>query len=455
MGAIGIRIKHFVSNVKTVDANPLVQSLLFIVPPVVTTVFTYLLFLLMEGNISSDMQRFAITIIMAVVVSLVGTAGVQIVVSKIVGDALFFKDKSMIAKGIRTGLGYCLVFSIIASAGFYYYYIAILDFPIFFFSCFAALLVFFSVTWVCMAALSTAKKYMRIALITTSSYTLSFALALGLSYSSSELALLGYSVGILEWALLALFLTSGLCGGELLKGRWLSELAGLPAKMLNYRSMVLFHTLYIVAIFMDKVIIWVMRGTEEGIGLSLDDPYTTAAFLGMIPLFAVAGVAYFSLKVQPLVDNLYRGTLSEIQTRAEEYKRLFARSITRSMITGLIIGIVVVVLGHYVLDISGTQDISIVIATSFGSICFVGILLNSTVLSLFGRFSITAWSVAVACLVQVATITFMGTESWLVAWGFLMGGCTGFIISFIAVNRLFREFDYNIFRSLVWRGSTA
>jgi len=454
MGAIGIRIKHFVTNVKQVDANPLVQSLLFIVPPVVTTVFTYLLFLLMDSSISTDTHRLTVTIIMAVVISLVGTAGVQIVVSKIVGDALFFKDKAMIARGIRTGLGYCVVFSILASAGFSYYYIAVLDFPIFFYGCFVALLVFFCVTWICMAALSTAKQYIRMALITTSAYALAFALALGLSYSSSELALLGYTVGILEWALLSFFLASGLCN-HLLKGRWLAELSRLPGLMVRYRSMVLFHTLYVVAIFMDKVIVWIMRGNETGTGLSLADPYTTAAFLGMIPLFAVAGVAYFSLRAQPLVDNLYRGTLSEILSRAEEYKRLFATSIRRSMSVGFIIGIMVVVLGYYLLDINETQDIGIVMATSFGSICFVGILLNSTVLSLFGRFNLAAWSVAVACMVEVSTISFIGTESWLVAWGFLMGGCAGFIISFIAVNRLFQEFDYNIFRNLVWHGSTA
>jgi hypothetical protein len=203
----------------------------------------------------------------------------------------------------------------------------------------------------------------------------------------------------------------------------------------------------VLAIFLDKIIVWVNQGLQTGQGLVVTGNYTTAAFLGLIPLFSIAVVAYFTSRTKSIVQDRYKGTFSEIQKGLKEYERIYRTSLGAMLLIAMLLTILAVISG-YVLT-GNTQILQILLTIAMGSICFSVIIFNSTVLVIFGKGSISTISVLIIVIAELITIPFVRYEIWYASLGFLVGSFVGSIVSLSVTLQMLSRFEYKMFRLLL------
>jgi hypothetical protein len=212
-------------------------------------------------------------------------------------------------------------------------------------------------------------------------------------------------------------------------------------------SAIFFQLAYMLVIFMDKVIVWVSQGPDSGQVLLLSSPYSVASFLGFIPIFSIVTVAYYSGQMRLLAMDIYKGTLSDIQSRIKRVKSLY----TKCLITMILIaiGLIIPVSTFGAISRGDIEVFKIYITTSVAVIFLLGIIYNSTILPLFGKTHISALSILFVCMGELGSIFFVSQDAWFVSLGFLIGSVIGFIISQWNISRLFSEFEYNLFHFLM------
>ncbi len=440
MAGTGFNMQRLDSGRKNSDSG---QALLFIAPSIVVTVISILMFTQLTGFTVRQTNDFSIAIMAAIVFSLAGTAWMQVIIYRIMDDREHFKESPAL-RGIKAGILYSVLYSAAMSALVSLYLVFGLQFSVLYCAYFALILVMYSITWVVTAAFWAAGEYRQPAAIFTLSYIALFILTYIAHKLNPEYTIAGYTIGVT-----VLFLVSCIAASR--SFRYPLAVPGLRQDIPAVRRLaskngaaIAFSTLYVVALFLDKIIVWVSQGIATGEGLLVTGPYTAGAFLGLIPMFAVAAVAYFTSRSRHLVEERYLGTLKEIEARARQYKRLYWSSL--GTMVGIAIGLFILTAAAAYFLIGDAQVMRILVTTGLGGIFFLGIMHNSAVLPLFGRSSVSAVAVLAVCLGELAAVPFVAGDVWSAALGFTAGSFVGCLISCISINRLFADFEYNIFR---------
>jgi uncharacterized membrane protein len=436
---------------KQIDKVALSNSALFIVPSLATTLASFILFYLLGGFDAGKLNTLAVILMSSVILSLITTACIQFVVYRVAGEASLSKERltarSRVNRAIILGVISSVVFSIIVSGLSYPYFNYVLGFSTAQFSYFAILLVLYSIIWILTAAFWASAQYKYPALIYTISYCAVFILSYLLYRLNPGYTIYGYIAGIaILLALLSLASWSVFRGGQKPQKLKLLEAPLTIPKLISkeYWGM-LFQTFYIIAIFLDKIIVWVSEGAKAGNGLQFIGPYTTGAFLGLVPTFSVVALAHFTEKIKPLSKDLYQGTLSEMRARIDGYKRLYRKGLLVMLTIGLIL--LISVIGFSAYFIGDTQVLMVALTIATGVLFFEVILYDSFVLPIFGKSYISVVSIMAVCFGEALAVPFVSNDIWYAAVGFLAGSFVGFLISHSQATRLLSEFDYNAFRA--------
>jgi uncharacterized membrane protein len=422
------------------------RAILFILPSIVVTVVSIILFSQLTSFTQLQQNIFSITIFAAIILSLVGMAGIQVLIYRIIGAESDIANGGA-SRSVKIGITYSIILSIILATVVSPYFLNVLHFSITDFIYFAALLFLYSSTWALVSAFWASGKYGNTAVIFIFSYLVIFALTyIGYAINPAY-AILGFTCGTAV-LFMGFLLTSTIVFRRPESSYQSSgDVSSLTKLVSQNSSAIIFNIFYILAIFLDKIIVWGYQGINTGQGLLIAGTYTQGAFLGLIPMLSIAAVAYFARRTQSLVDDRYNGTYSEIQKRIETYKRIYGNSVTAMLLITLgLTGIVAALTFFLTYDF---QVLRILLTVSLGSVFFVLIIFNSTVLVIFGKSSVSAYSVMMVIIFELLTIPFVSVNVWFCALGFLTGSFIGFLISSLSINRLFSNYEYNIFSLLL------
>jgi len=422
------------------------RGILFILPSIVITVVSMILFSQITSFTQPQQNIISITIIAAIILSLVGMAGMQVLIYRIVESRNDYADGAA-SRSIMIGMAYSIIFSVVMAAIVSPYFFNVLHFAFTDFIYFAALLFLYSSTWILVSAFWATEKYGHTAAIFTLSYIVIFALTYFAYQINHAYAIIGYTVGTAVLFLVFLVASAMIFRKPDSIHKFSDDIFRLTTLISQSSTAVMFNIFYVLAIFLDKIIVWVSQGITAGQGLSVAGPYTEGAFLGLIPMLSIAVVAYFARRTKILVDDRYSGTYSEIQKRIEEYKRIYRSSVTAISLITLGLTAVVVLLTY--IFINDSQVMRVLLTVSSGSMFFVLIIFNSGVLAIFGKTSTSTYSVLMVIIFELMTIPFVSVNVWYCALGFLAGSFTGFLMSFSPINRLFSNYEYNMFALLL------
>jgi hypothetical protein len=432
------------------DRAAAMQGLLFVIPSLSITLISYVLFTLLEELTARELNVFSITVMSAIVLSLLGTAGVQFLIYGEVDESKCAANEAesrvCIRRGAEGGLTYALVFSLVAAAGLYPYFVMVLDFSLAQFLHFVALLSFYSMTWVLTASFWAVGENRYPAIIFPISYLVLFALTYAFYLIGPVYTISGYTlgIGVLLWLSVVAAYTA--FRGESRAGGSFDARSSKGRSLSGEYSGILLHTFLILAIFLDKIVVWVSEGLREGTGLLIVGPYTSGAFLGLVPAFSVAAVAYFSYRTRPVAHDMYQGTLLDIRNRIAEYRRTYSRGFRAMLMLTLVLFCVIVPYGYFF--VRDAEVFRILVTISVGVFFFVGIVFNSVVLPMFGKTGVAALSMFAVVLCVSVSALFVGVDVWYASVGFLVGSVLGFIVSDVYRRRLFAAFEYNMFRLL-------
>ena len=444
MSGTGFELKE------TSKAGPILhnvnRAILFILPSIVITAVSIALFSQLTSFTQSQHNIFAITIIAAIILSLIGMAGMQVLIYRIVESRDDYADGAAV-RSIRIGMVFSFFVSVIIATMAYPYFIYILLFSITDFLYFCGLLFLFSSTWVIVSVFWASEKYGASAVIFTLSYLIIFVLTYSAYQVNSEYAISGYIVGTAV-LFLTFILTSIVIFRRPESPRKLSKDLSKLSKIISQNSAaIMFSIFYVLAIFLDKIIVWVYQGITTGQGLLVTGPYTAGSFLGLIPMFSIAVIAYFTGRTKSLVDDRYNGTYSEIHQKIDKYKYIYQTTFKAMWFIAFGISAIVVSLSYFL--INDFQILRILLTVSLGSVFFVVIIFNSVVLVIFGKSRISTFAVIAVILFELAAIPFVSADVWYCSLGFLVGSFIGFLISFIFTIRLFSNYEYNMFSYLL------
>lgn len=434
-------------NLKTISRDPressMGQAILFVLPSIVITGISIVLFTLLTGFTMGEHNDFSIIIMSAIIFSLVGSAGMQVLVYRIVDDRDHFREGGAL-RAARLGTVYSLMLTVVVSAGLSIYFLEGLLLPVQYVLYFVALMALYSVTWILTAAFWASGEYRAPAVIFSAGYVSVFVLTYLAHLYNPGLTLAGYTAGIAVLLIVAAAVSARLFRYPLgIPGLW-QDVAPAFKLVSQNQAAIMFNVLYILAIFLDKIIVWIHHGIESGAGIMVLGNYSAGGFLGLVPLFAIGGTAYFTSRTRLLIENRYKGTLSNIQWRAKEYKRLYWFNLRTMVLAAFVILLVVAALAYFLI---GNEEIEkMLITTGIGSLFFLVIIFNSVVLPLFGRTGVSTLAVLAVCAAELAVIPLVGIDAWYASLGFLVGSLAGFLISFISTMRLFTDFEYHIFR---------
>jgi uncharacterized membrane protein len=429
---------------ETIEAGPrfpsLNRAILFILPSIVITVVSITLFSQLTSFTQPQYNIFAITIIAAIILSLVSMAGMQVLIYRIV-------EEGGVTRSIIIGITHSFIVSVIISALAYPLLINILHFSITDFLHFSALLFLFSSTWILVSVFWASEKYGHTAVIFILSYLVIFVWTYRAYVINPVDAISGYVCGTA--VLFSVFLlTSMIIFRNPKSSRESSgEYSRLTTLISKSSAAIMFNIFYVLAIFLDKIIVWVSQGITTGQGLVVTGAYAEGAFLGLIPMFSIATMAYFARRTKPLVDDRYNGTFGEIQKRIEEYKHIYWSNFAAMLLITLVLTYIVASLSLFL--INDSQVLRILLTVSLGSVFFVVIIFNSAVLVIFGKSSTSTYAVLTVIIFELAAIPFVFVDVWYCALGFAIGSFTGFLISFLPTVRLFSNYEYNMFSILV------
>ena len=422
------------------------RAILFIIPSVVITVISIILFSQLRGFTIRQLNVFSITIISAVVLSLIGMAAVQFLIYRIIDDREYFKDGST-SRAIKLGMVYSLLFSLIISAVLNPYFTHVLGFSRTDYLYFPLLLLMYSAIWIYSSAYWASEKYLYPALIFSLSYVAILGLTLFANKMDPTYTLLGYSLGTAVLFISLLITSTILFRKPETHHKFTDDLSKTFNLVSHNGAAILFSIFYVIALFLDKIIVWVHQGMASGQGLLLTGTYGTGAFLGLTPLLSIAIIVYFSRRANALNDERYAGTFTDIKKRASAYQAVYWSSF-RAMIA-IALGLFALTLIATVYFIPDSEILSVLITTSIGSIFFSVITFNSVVLPIFGKTSISTVAMLVVIIFEILSIRFVSFDVWYASIGFLLGSFTGFLISITSVIRVFYRFEYNLFRYLL------
>ena len=450
MGAPSVNLKLIIAKlVRNVDKGALGQSILFYIPSLATTLFSFVLFATLNGTATGELNKIQVTIMSSVVLSLVLVASIQFLTNTVVREANASEDKinqKPLASGFtRLGILISIIFSIVIAAIVYPYFDQVLHFSGLYFSFFVILLIFYAVIWVLTAALWGSGQYKYPAITFVLSYIVIFVLGdIGYHIGPVDF-MVGYIAGVaLLLALLSLFSWIMFSGQQKPKGLWQTArmLPELISK--NYWG-ILFQTFFILAIFLDKIIVWISAGTKAGNGLQVMGPYSTGSFLGLVPSFSLVVLAYFTEKVKPLSKNMWTGSLRNIRNNIQEYKRLYRRGLVTMLSSGFVLMVLVVGLSQI---ITGNVTVTVTALTiGMGILFFEVILFDAFILPVFRKNNVSAFSMIIVCLVEILIGLLVPKNVWFASLGFLIGSFIGFLLSYVTTRRLLSEFDYNAFHA--------
>jgi uncharacterized membrane protein len=450
MGAPSVNLKLIIAKLtRSVDKVALRDSTLFYLPSLATTLVSFILFATIKGIEPGKLNTIQVTIMASVILSLMLVAGIQFLTNTVIGQINTSEDKtkqqSLSSGFTRLAILLSFIFSIIISGIVYPYFSSILHFSTLDFSFFVILLVCYAFIWVITGAFWALGQHKYPAIIFVFSYIVIFTFGyIGYHLGSVEF-MVGYTVGVvLLLALLSLFLLSVFRGQPKPKGLWESArtLPELISK--NYWGM-LFQTFLILAIFLDKIIVWISEGIKAGNGLQIMSNYTTGSFLGLIPSFSLVALAYFSEKVKRLSKNMWTGSLNDVRMRIQEYKRLYNMGLLTMLSSGSVLLALVVGFSQI---ISGDNMITLIALTiGLGVLFFEVILFNAFVLPVFRQSRISTVSVIIMCLTETVIALLVPKNIWFASVGFLTGSFMGFLLSHFTTKKLLSEFDYNAFRA--------
>jgi uncharacterized membrane protein len=422
------------------------QAVLFILPSIVITLISIVLFARLSNFPQPQYNIFLVTIISAIVLSLIGMAGMQVLIYRIVDDSEHFSDGGA-KRAIRLGLLYSFCVSLILIGIMSPYLLSTMHFSGTDFLYFAYLLFLYSATWIVISAFWASERYKYPAVIFTVSYIGIFAITYLSFLWNSAYTTAGYSIGVTLLFIITFFTAAKVFPKPRINYALSKDLARLPKLISQNTAPILFNIFYVLAIFLDKIIVWVSQGLQSGQGLVVTGTYTTGAFLGLVPMFSIAAAAYFSARTKQMVQDRYSGTLSEIQNRMTEYKRIYWLSLSAMLMIALLITLLTASISYYFL--ADVQMLQILITVAIGSIFFTGIVFNSTVLVVFGKSRISTFAVLLIILCELASMPFVQSNVWYAALAFAVGSFAGFTLSSVATLRVFSYSEFKMFRLLL------
>jgi len=360
------------------------------------------------------------------------------------------KEEKGLSSIIVLGIMASISFSIVSSGLAYPYFKYVLNFSTLQFAYFATLLILYSITWVLTSTFWASGKYKYPALIFVVSYSVVFFLSYLLYHLTPEYTLCGFIFGIAILLALLALASRNVFGFSKKLSELLEALLTMPKLISKEYWGILFQTFFILAVFLDKIIVWTSEGARMGNGLQILGPYTTGAFLGLLLTFNVVALAYFAEKVKPLSKDFYVGTLYNIRRRIEEYKHFYWKGLLAMLTVGFILLVLVVGFTTYFMD--DAKVLMVVLTTATGVLFFEVILYNSLVLPIFGKSHISAISVMVVCFGEALAALFVSNDVLYASVGFLVGSFIGFLVSQSSTAKLLSEFDYNAFRAFQTTG---
>lgn len=421
------------------------RAVLFVIPLLAITAISMLLFSLLTGFTTEQYNDFSIIVMAALFFSLLGSAGIQVVIYRVMDDRENFREAAPL-RAVRLGALYSLVPSIFLAGVMSVYFVYGLLLPLDYVLHFVTLILMYSLIWILLSGFWAADEFRYPPLVFVSGYLVVSALTYLAHRVDPGLTISGYTAGVAVLLIMAWVTTSRVFRYPLGIPRLREDAA--PARQLatHNKASIVFNILYVLAIFLDKVIVWITEGVASGAGIMLIGTYTNGSFLGLTPLLGIAGIAYFSSRTRLLVDNRYEGTLSHIERRAREYRRLYWKNL-RSMLA-FSFGILVFTAFFARVFIFDETVVKVLLTTGIGALFLLVIVYNSAVLPLFGKSVNSMLAILAVCLGEAAAIPFVTTDTWFAALGFLAGGFAGALISFIPTARQLSNFEYSIFRFL-------
>jgi uncharacterized membrane protein len=422
------------------------RGILFILPSIVITVVSIILFSQLTSFTPQQQNIISITIIAAVILSLVGMAGIQVLIYRIVESRGDYADGAA-SRSIRIGVTYSFVFSIVVAALASLVFLNVLHFSFTDFIYFAALLFLFSSTWILVSAFWASGKYGHTAAIFIVSYLVIFAFTYFAYQINHTYAITGYTAGTAVLFLAFLMSSAMIFQKPETTHKFSEDFFKLSNLISQSSAAIMFNILYVLAIFLDKIIVWVSQGAATGQGLTVAGPYTQGAFLGLIPMLSIAVVAYFARRTQPLVDERYNGTLDDIKKRIQKYKHIYWAGVRSIVFITVMLTVVTALLSYFF--INDSQVMPVLLTVAAGSVFFVLIIFNSGVLAIFGKTSTSTYAVLMIIIFELLTIPFVSYNAWYCSLGFLIGSFIGFLMSIVPIDELFSNYEYNIFRLLL------
>ena len=423
-------------------ARALLQAFLFVVPMIVTTGVSILLFSNLSDLSFVQHNTLSIVVLAAVIFSLLGMAGVQLLLYRIIEEPSY--QDGGITRGVKTSLIYCILFSILISLILAPYFYLVLNFSLLELLSFFVLLFLFSATWIYSSAFWALEFYEFPALVFIVSYAAIFGITLYVYSINPSYTLFAYVIGTAFLPLLF-----GILAGIVFEKPKLAHKIGDDLR--KFRKLtasmflaVLYNIFYVLCVFLDKIIVWLFQGASAGTGLLIPGSYTVGSFLGLVPMLSVGVLAYFNSRTKELVRNRYLGTLPDIKNIVIEYKGVYWRCLTALVLITIVLIVLVNIAG--LMFFSDNHTLLIVATISMGSLFLVLIVFNSSVLPLFGRTGISTLAISCVVIFELLSIYLVAYDTWFCALGFLLGAFIGSLISLLSIVNTFRNFEYNMFR---------
>ena len=450
MGAPSVNLKLIIEKVRSsIDRAALAHGIQFYIPTLVTTLASVALFALLVGLGEADLNTAEALIMSSVILSLLSSASMQFAVYRTVDETEVSETPTLKNGFIGKVVLLASIFTAIISA-------AIAGLAHIFLSnafslspmeslSFLILTVLYSVTWVLLAAVWATGHHRHPAIVFSLSYFAVFALGYSLSSLGAEFVVWGYVGGIgllfISLAVAAVRLFAALRPGK----PWGSVVSTFFHLVTRSAWGMLFQTLFVVALFLDKIIVWTAQGSAAGTGLQVIGTYTTGSFLGFLPTVSLVASAYFTERIKTASKGMYGGTFKDIKNRVSHYKRLYRSGITTMMIMGLVVLAGVILLSAYVID----DPEVVTVATTIGAsiLLFQIIVSNSAVLSVFNKNYLSALAMLAVCCGEGLSAFFVSYDVWYAALGFLAGSLLGLLISHISTVNVLSKFEYNAFHA--------
>lgn len=450
MGAPSISLKNIIEKVKiNVDRGALANGIQFYIPTLSTTLASFVLFGLLSGYNVVDLNVAEAIIISAVILSLLASACIQAVVYKLVDDAVVSDNSenavSRVGRILLPATLIAVLLAIILSAAVYPYLEYALRLNLVeYFSC-VILTVLYSITWVLLSAVWASGQNKQPAIVFSLSYFTVLLLGYNLAAMEIRYVVWGYIGGISILAISLLVACSKLFKNTKQTETWREVFRHLRSLFRKSSWAMVFQTFFVLALFLDKIIVWVEEGIKNGTGLQVISPYTTGSFLGFVPTLSLILSAYYSEKLKKTTKGIYGGTLKDIQTHTKQYKSLYWAGLSTMFVVGLLVLLAVVLYASQVIGDPLVTNVTVTIGA--GVILFQTIVSNSSVLSVFNKSHISAISMLVVCICEGLCILLVPYSVWYESLGFFVGSLLGLIISHIATLKLITRFEYSAFRT--------